>query len=623
MARRFPAGSRIRSAKSAGPACAPSGYPAVFRTITSTLATVTVFSALSLLFLNGTAFAGNETGDSGLPQLLNPLERRLDEPDTILPRNGVSQIRSAFSDSAISDSRNDSPTGKSTTVKSKPSAQSSPPAASTEDRDTIILTSGTVENSHAAVAALWDTPPSETPDTGIPWEPPPVISGVSGMNGTMSAPAANPPVGPGNTGMSVNPYFSTVPGQNASPHAYAVPGGMMMAVPVDPTQGMPGGPSQGLPAQGIDPATQAALAALYGNPYANPYGNSSGVPYAAGAPFNPANPYDIAAFGNPYYSQYNGMGPGTGSPYAPGMPGMVGLPGQQPDNSMNILQRQQQLIIQQQAFIDAVKRERAAREQRELEEEEEKGWSLDDLLPLKISSPLAETMWTGAGYMSPFSDADQPDKGIGRPLRLRAWTDHPYYFGAFFGYVDPSELASGYYTRDDETTHVRIRQDGSGMGGLTLGWNFHHYWGLEGRLHFMSLSLRYDLDDPDVVIDRSAGSHQMTTCDVSVHYYPLGNARWRPYFKYGLGLTATSFTHYSGTDYNETTMSMPVGIGLKYWWHDRLALNIDLVDNIVFSTGGSKTQDNWAFTCGITWSYGRNKKHRPTAYWPYAPSGRR
>ncbi|MGL4595227.1 MAG: hypothetical protein ACRCUY_10895 [Thermoguttaceae bacterium] len=46
----------------------------------------------------------------------------------------------------------------------------------------------------------------------------------------------------------------------------------------------------------------------------------------------------------------------------------------------------------------------------------------------------------------------------------------------------------------------------------------------------------------------------------------------------------------------------------------------DIIDNLIFAGDVTKTQNNWAFTVGLTYSFGTSKTRRPVTYWPYTPS---
>jgi hypothetical protein len=66
--------------------------------------------------------------------------------------------------------------------------------------------------------------------------------------------------------------------------------------------------------------------------------------------------------------------------------------------------------------------------------------------------------------------------------------------------------------------------------------------------------------------------------------------------------------------------TMPMGIGIRYWWNERLALQGDISDNIIFATGIAKTQHDFGFTIGITYAFGSGRTLHPVHYWPATPS---
>jgi hypothetical protein len=256
------------------------------------------------------------------------------------------------------------------------------------------------------------------------------------------------------------------------------------------------------------------------------------------------------------------------------------------------------------------------------EKTSESQWTMKQLAPIHISSPLGETLFSGLKMLSPFCTPGGPHRGVGQPLLNRSWLDHPYYFGGFCGWISGSQLVSGL-----------IDQKNGGNGGLIFGYNLNEYWGLESRLHFASIDIRetaagreafrtwYTATNPETPVPiLTTRNNRLSTLDLAVHYYPLGNAKWRPFFKYGLGFSRESFIDTYGQKRNENTVAMPFGVGLRYWWNENLAIQADLLDNVIFSSGVAKTQNNIAFCVGLSYSFGNSKKKRPTAYWPYTPS---
>jgi len=244
------------------------------------------------------------------------------------------------------------------------------------------------------------------------------------------------------------------------------------------------------------------------------------------------------------------------------------------------------------------------------------------LVPVRVTSPLGETLLVGAKTISPFSTPPGPDKGVGMPLVHKSWLDRPYYFGGFVGYASGSELVSN-----------MIEQKSGGTGGLTFGYNFNDYWGLESRLHFASIDIR-DTDTarrlftenfqeqfPGMTVPPfSTRTNELTIFDAAVHYYPLGNAKWRPYFKYGLGIGRQRFVNTFGYENTADIVTMPLGVGMRYWWNERIAIQADLIDNVVFASSIAKTQHNVGFTVGLTYAFGSGRRVNPVHYWPHTPS---
>jgi hypothetical protein len=202
------------------------------------------------------------------------------------------------------------------------------------------------------------------------------------------------------------------------------------------------------------------------------------------------------------------------------------------------------------------------------------------------------------------------------PLVNKSWLDHPWYGGGFCGWISGSELVAG-----------MIDQKNGGTGGLICGYNLNEYWGVESRLHFASIDARFT-DSVRQIYEEVNGTtigmpkltNQLSIIDFSVHYYPLGNAKWRPFFKYGLGAGHETFVDIYGRKQSDSVIAMPLGMGLRYWWNERLAIQMDLIDNVIFASGSAKTQGNISFAVGLTYSFGSGKKKRPIGYWPANPS---
>ncbi|MDR0869371.1 MAG: outer membrane beta-barrel protein [Planctomycetaceae bacterium] len=289
-------------------------------------------------------------------------------------------------------------------------------------------------------------------------------------------------------------------------------------------------------------------------------------------------------------------------------------------------QRHLQSLAQEEGEPAAVLPDKMKKEKESGKKEEQNYFGYENLMPLKVSSPLGSTLLSCAKTLSPFATPTGPHKGVGQPMETRSWLDHPYYVGGFVGRISGSELVS-----------TLIDQNSGGHGGLIFGYYLNDYWGVESRLHLSSIDIKETAagaaayqewyaamsegnDTAGYVPKLTTRSNQISVLDASVHYYPLGNTKWRPFFKYGLGFARESFTNTYGQKIRINTVAMPFGAGLRYWWNENLAIQADLVDNVIFSSKGTKTQGNIAFAVGLTYSFGTSKSKRPTVYWPYTPS---
>ena len=222
-----------------------------------------------------------------------------------------------------------------------------------------------------------------------------------------------------------------------------------------------------------------------------------------------------------------------------------------------------------------------------------------------------------------------------------------FYIGAFGGgAVLPIDLAStedkweSPYGNSGWEFQGSLRPKVGYNIGLTLGYDFSEYWGIESRLHIMEMSLDYKWSLTDWRKDgygniyypfglegdtvNNWGKRTSTIFDASAHWYPWGNVRWSPYFKAGLGYANQkikySYEEEGMTGYKTVSMStssdvfaMPLGVGLRYQWSPQVSFRLDLTDNILFKSklevakDGAfdiKTNHNLTLTVGITYSFG-------------------
>ena len=102
----------------------------------------------------------------------------------------------------------------------------------------------------------------------------------------------------------------------------------------------------------------------------------------------------------------------------------------------------------------------------------------------------------------------------------------------------------------------------------------------------------------------------------NVLYYPLGETRLRPYFFAGMGLSNIYFNDSLGQSYQTTSLSLPLGAGVKYLCSERLALRVDCLDDIALSSNHLQTQHNLGLTAGVEFRFGGSRK----VYWPCDPN---
>ena len=188
----------------------------------------------------------------------------------------------------------------------------------------------------------------------------------------------------------------------------------------------------------------------------------------------------------------------------------------------------------------------------------------------------------------------EKDRGIGGPLPGKGWRTNPFSVTPFTGVTYGSPLI-----------HDHLRQRASFYGGINIGWDFDHYWGIEKRLGFGALNLSNWQDQP---IPRPGLS---VTGEYRLMYYPLGDTRWRPFLTAGVGWSDFYFTDDRGANHLDTVGMIPFGVGLKYLLNDRFALRMDLIDEMTFAGGVLSDFHYAAFTVGLELRYGHRLLNLP------------
>lgn len=230
---------------------------------------------------------------------------------------------------------------------------------------------------------------------------------------------------------------------------------------------------------------------------------------------------------------------------------------------------------------------------------------------------VTESTW------DPFAQFRAPGRhqGVGQPLLQESWRYRPFSIGWFMGAMVGSPLI------DDWTG----ANEGF-FGGYRLGWDYDHYWGCEFRYGFASLA-QWDsaravaaqeaADDLAGLAPDDPWRHRydrrrdvdVETVDLSLLYYPWGDAAWRPYGLIGLGSARVSFQDRLAHNYSDHAVTVPLGLGVKYRYNSRVALRLEFLDNIVFAGDGMETLHDLSLTGGVEIRFGGTRK----AYWPWNP----
>lgn len=201
------------------------------------------------------------------------------------------------------------------------------------------------------------------------------------------------------------------------------------------------------------------------------------------------------------------------------------------------------------------------------------------------------------------------------------WSEHPLSVGCFAGVVNGGPLIEDWV---GTTTGF--------VGGWRLGWDVDPCFGLETRMAFGDPQLydSYRAIQTLTALDTANGlaandpararydhrSASLFQWDVDVLYYPWGETRLRPYFMTGMGATNIAFTDRLAAKTQITCLSLPLGVGVKYLCSERLAVRLDLLDDIALSTDHLQTQQNLSLTAGVELRFGGSRK----VYWPWDPS---
>jgi hypothetical protein len=235
---------------------------------------------------------------------------------------------------------------------------------------------------------------------------------------------------------------------------------------------------------------------------------------------------------------------------------------------------------------------------------EEKYLSPDDgeeLLPFRHSEreEPASFFWPSPRWLGlRHSTTHGRHIGHGRPLTGTSWRNRPYYVGAELG---PVFL--------DEPLDDNVSDDVDAFGGVFIGYDFDHYWGME---------LRFDWTTPEFKNSEASDAKRTDSLFMwseSLLYYPWGDTLIRPYWRAGIGNVRFDVPLDDGTRHDEWLLTFPFGVGVKYPVKRWLVARAELCDHLAIARDRFPTQHNVTLTLGLEWRFGA----RPRSYWPWNP----
>lgn len=204
-----------------------------------------------------------------------------------------------------------------------------------------------------------------------------------------------------------------------------------------------------------------------------------------------------------------------------------------------------------------------------------------DTLPLYAPTELE---WSDAAWL---------------PEIREEWIGQPVGGGAFAGMligdeIIPSklELKSGVFT------------------GIRFGQDYGVRWSVESRFAYANPDV-VNLQGPE--LRRRA---DFFLADTSLVYARYFWKRLRPYASVGAGGAYLVATDHLGDRLHEFMTVFPVGVGLKYRYHDQLIIRLDIRDNIMLGQDDLVTSHNFSLAGGVEFRFGGN----PSTYHPWNPS---
>jgi hypothetical protein len=186
------------------------------------------------------------------------------------------------------------------------------------------------------------------------------------------------------------------------------------------------------------------------------------------------------------------------------------------------------------------------------------------------------------------------------PLQSESWLNKP---------LGVSYFAGGMWL--DDPLHGVVGGNAGFMYGGRFSWDFNPSFGVETRLGGANVGIVDRINGTDLA---PAG---IFYADIDWLWYFTGDTRWRPFALIGTGFFDIDYTDAQPVRHHSTVLQLPIGFGVKYRHSSRIAIRVDLIDNIGFASGPQDTMHNWSLTAGLEARFGGGRKR---SYWPWNPS---
>jgi hypothetical protein len=191
----------------------------------------------------------------------------------------------------------------------------------------------------------------------------------------------------------------------------------------------------------------------------------------------------------------------------------------------------------------------------------------------------------------------------GGACATESWLQRPYSIGWIVGTVQGGPVIRDW-----------VGMDQGLQAGLRLGYDFSESFAVESRFAYASVGL-YDNAPARLFDGTDHRDADLFQWDVDLAYYPCGDTWLRPYFLWGVGLTDLRFHDRLDIAYHRMMFSLPIGVGAKWQWTERVGVRLDFIDDIAFGRSGFETQNNLSLTLGMEVRFGGPRR----TYWPWNP----